>query len=93
LADPLTGITAALEGWRAYKAGKARRIGFAMSAVTALALAEERAFDRGALDAELRAWGAAVGKLFPFMPRREVLAPVHELGADTEKWLGQPPLS
>lgn len=90
IADPLTGITAALEGWRAYQAGTATRIGFAMSAIAARALEEERAFDRAAIDAELRAWGAAVGKLFPFQPRREVHAPVHDLGADTEKWLGPP---
>ena len=88
LADPLTGITTALEGWRAYAAGNAIRIGFAMSAITARALADERAFDPAALDGELRAWGEAVGKLFPKVPRREMLAPVHDLGADTEKWLG-----
>lgn len=91
LADPLTGITAALEGWRAYAPGKAVRLGFAMSAIAARALAEERAFDRAALDAELRAWGAAVGKLFPRVPYRGGLAPVRELGADTEKWFGKTP--
>lgn len=89
LADPLTGITAALEGWRAYVRGEAVRIGFSMSAITAKALAEERAFDRLALDAELRAWGAAVGKLFPKVPFRGGLAAVRDLGADTEKWLAQ----
>ena len=88
LADPLTGITAALEGWRAYAAGDALRIGFAMSAIAAKALAEERAFDAEALDAELRAWGAGVGRLFPKVPYRAGLAPVRDLGADTEKWLG-----
>jgi hypothetical protein len=89
LADPLTGITAALEGWRAYLGGEAVRIGLSMSAITAKALAEERAFDRPALDAELRDWGASVGKLFPKVPHRAGLAPVRDLGADTEKWLGQ----
>ncbi|MCB2047509.1 MAG: CoA transferase [Novosphingobium sp.] len=89
LADPLTGITAALEGWRAYKTGNAVRIGFSMSAIAARALSEERAYDGPALDAELRAWGAAVGKLFPLVPRRSGLASVHDLGADTDKWLGQ----
>jgi len=88
LADPLTGITAALEGWRAYASGEAARIGFSMSAIAAKALAEERAYDRDALDAELRAWGASVGKLFPKVPYRAGMAPVSELGADTEKWLG-----
>jgi hypothetical protein len=88
LADPLTGITAALEGWRAYREGKAVRLGFAMSAIAAKALDEERAFDHAALDAELRAWGAAVGKLFPKVRYRGGMAPVHDLGSDTEKWLG-----
>ncbi len=91
LADPLTGITAALEGWRAYASGDAVRIGFSMSAIAAKALAEERAFDRPALDAELRAWGASLGKLFPKVPRRSGLGPLRELGADTEKWLGTVP--
>lgn len=90
LADPLTGITAALEGWRSYLSGRAQRIGFAMSAITARALEEERAFDGKALDAELRAWGNSVGKLFPRVPRREITEPVHDLGADTEKWLRTP---
>jgi CoA-transferase family III len=87
LADPLTGITAALEGWRAYAAGDAVRLGFAMSAITARALAEERAFDRPTLDAELRAWGAAKGRLFPKVRYRAGMAQVRELGADTVIWL------
>jgi hypothetical protein len=90
LADPLTGVTAALEGWRAYLSGRAQRIGFAMSAITARALAEERGFDDAALEAELRAWGSSVGKLFPRVPRRGMIEPVHDLGADTEKWFGTP---
>jgi hypothetical protein len=89
LADPLTGITAALEGWRAYAIGGAARVGLSMSAIAAKALAEERAFDRRAIEAELRAWGSAVGQLFPKVPHRGGMAPVRDLGADTEKWLGQ----
>ncbi len=87
IADPLTGITAALEGWRAYGAGQARRIGLSMSAITAHALAEERAHDPVALEAELRGWSAAVGHPFPGVPRRAMQAPVRELGADTAAWL------
>lgn len=87
IADPLTGITAALAGWRAYKAGKARRIGLSMSAIAARALAEERAHDPAALAAELHGWGAAGGQPFPQVVRREMFAPVHELGADTQDWL------
>lgn len=87
LADPLTGITGALEGWRALQSGEAQRIGLAMSAIVAAALAEERARDPGALIAELRGWGAAQGQRFPKVRRRALLAPVRELGADTRHYL------
>lgn len=93
LADPLTGITAALECWRAYARGEAVRLGFSMSAIAAKALAEERAYDTDMLDSELRAWGSSVGKLFPKVPSRMGMAPVHSLGADTEKWFGRLNLS
>lgn len=87
IADPLTGIIAAREGWHAYRHGEACRIGFAMSAITARALAEERAHDPALLDAELRGWGAAIGRRFPHVPRRPLLAPVREFGADTARYL------
>ena len=86
IADPLTGITGALVGWRAWQSGQAQRIGLAMSAITACALSEERAHDAALLDAELRGWGAANGSLFPKVPRRALLAPVHDLGADTARY-------
>jgi crotonobetainyl-CoA:carnitine CoA-transferase CaiB-like acyl-CoA transferase len=86
IADPLTGITGAIVGWRAHVAGEACRIGLAMSAITAHALAEERAYDPAALAAELRGWAAAEGLPFPTVPRRKMFAPVHELGADTAAW-------
>lgn len=87
IADPLTGITAALEGYRAFAAGKATRIGFSMSAITARALREERTYDPSLLEAELRAWGQAVGAPFPAVPRRPLAAPVASLGADTAHYL------
>ncbi|MEO5587290.1 MAG: CoA transferase [Novosphingobium sp.] len=87
IADPLTGITGAIEAWRAYRAGDSCRIGLAMSAITARALAEECAHDPDAITAELRAWGAAIGRPFPAVPRREMLAPVRDFGADTAAWL------
>ncbi|MEZ5744122.1 MAG: CoA transferase [Sphingomonadaceae bacterium] len=87
LTDPLTGITAALEGWRAWRSGKAQRLGFSMSAIGAQALAEERAFDGALLEAELRAWGEAVGRPFPATPPRPLTAPVHAFGADTAEYL------
>ncbi|MGN6357826.1 MAG: CoA transferase [Novosphingobium sp.] len=87
IADPLTGITGALAGWRAYRSGEARRIGLSMSAIVARALAEERADDPALLTEELRLWGAANGKPFPKVRRREMFAPVHDFGADTPAWL------
>lgn len=87
IADPLTGITGAIEGWRAYRSGEARRIGLSMSAITARALAEEQAHDPEVLTAELRAWGAAKGAAFPKVRRREMFEPVHDFGADTQDWL------
>ncbi len=85
IADPLTGITAALEGWRSYRRGEARRIGLSMSAITARALVEEQAHDAAALKAELRGWGAALGKPFPHVPPRPLLAEVRSFGADTAR--------
>jgi hypothetical protein len=87
IADPLTGIAGAIEAWRAYRSGKACRIGLAMSAITARALREEREHDSAALEAELCAWGAAVGSAFPKVPRRELSAPVRPLGADTARYV------
>ncbi|MCB2076324.1 MAG: CoA transferase [Novosphingobium sp.] len=87
IADPLTGITGALEGWQAYRGGEAVRIALAMSAIAAVALREERERDPLALDRELQAWGAATGRLFPKVKRRAMLAPVHEFGADTAAYL------
>ena len=86
LADPLTGVTAAIEGWRACLRGEALRLGFSMSAITAKALAEERAHDAAALDAELRGWAGAVGKTFPQLARRPMLAEVRPVGADTARY-------
>jgi len=85
ITDPLTGMTAALAGWRALESSKAQRIGLAMSAIGAQALDEERAHDRAQIEAELLAWSAARGEMFPRVPRREMLADLHDLGADTSR--------
>jgi hypothetical protein len=87
IADPLTGIAGALAAWRAYESGEACRIGLSMSAITAQALTGERAHDPAALTAELKAWGKAVGRPFPKVRRREMLAPVYQFGADTAQYL------
>jgi hypothetical protein len=87
LPDPLTGITAALEGWRAYRRGEAVRLGFAMAGIAARALAEEQAHDPALLAAELRGWAEAEGALFPALPARAMLAEARPLGADTAAWI------
>ncbi len=87
LPDPLTGIMAALAGWRAYMRGEACRIGLSMTAITAMALREEGEFDRRALTQELKGWAAANGQPFPKVARRPMLAELHELGADTLQWI------
>jgi hypothetical protein len=65
IADPLTGIFAAREGWRRWREGHGGRIAIAMSGVAATALAEARADDADALDASLRAWASDEGRPFP----------------------------
>lgn len=87
ITDPLTGIIAAVEGWRAYRSGKAQRIGFAMSAIGARALSDEREHDHAALDAELRGWGAARGQRFAPVTRRPIYEAVRGFGADTARYL------
>lgn len=88
IADPLTGIIGAREVLAAYGDGFARRIGLSMSAVVAMALAEERAYDRQRIDAELRAWGTAVGSPFPHVEPRSLTAAVRTVGADNARYLG-----
>ncbi len=87
LPDPLTGIVGAVEGWRAYLSGEAQRIGFAMSAIAARALAEERAHDPALLPAELLAWSGAVGLPFARLPPRPLQAETRAFGADTARIL------
>lgn len=87
LTDPLTGITAARMGWQAWQRGEACRIVLSMSAIGAQALAEERAFERASIDAELKAWSDGRGLPFPAVTRRKLVDPVREIGVDTQAWL------
>lgn len=89
IADPLTGIVAAREGLAAYRSGLAQRIGLSMSAIAAMALAEERSHDRSAIDAELQAWSYAIGAPFPHVPPRPITGEVRAIGADTASYLGE----
>ena len=72
IADPLTGIAAALVAWDAWMSRRGGRFGLAMSRVVARCLAEARAADPVALESTLRAWGNAVGKPFPTVNRRQI---------------------
>jgi hypothetical protein len=87
IADPLTGITAALEGWRALRSGRACRLGFAMSAIVADAIAGELAQDAPAFRDDLQAWGDASGSPFPKVARRPLVGAVRQIGADNAHYL------
>lgn len=89
IADPLTGIVAAREGFRAFRSGEAQRIGLSMSAIVAMALTEERAYDPALNGTELNLWGTSVGQRFPEVPLRPLTAPVSAIGADTARYLGE----
>lgn len=87
LADPLTGIEAALAGWQAWRAGAGCRIGLAMSSVVAQAWQAEARNDPARWEAGLRAWAAVEGAPFPTVSRRTATAPVAALGGDTARLL------
>lgn len=87
IADPLTGILAAREAWRHWRVGTGSRIGFSMSSIVSLAVAEEQASDPARLGSELAAWTNAAGTRFPDCALRVPEAALRPLGADTAQWL------
>jgi crotonobetainyl-CoA:carnitine CoA-transferase CaiB-like acyl-CoA transferase len=86
IADPLTGMSAALVAWEAWAARKGGRFGLAMSDVVARCLATMREQDPAALESSLKAWSAAVGEPFPTVDRRPI-GTVSARGADTQACL------
>jgi len=70
IADPLTGMLAALVAWEAWRSRQGGRFGLAMSRVIARNLCLARDQDPSALELSLTAWSAAVGKPFPTVNRR-----------------------
>jgi hypothetical protein len=72
IADPLTGILAALTAWDAWISRRGGRFGLAMSHVVAYCLARARDVDSAALDNSLREWDAAAGRPFPEVQRRSI---------------------
>jgi CoA-transferase family III len=71
IADPLTGIFAALTAWNAWVSHEGGRFGIAMSHVVANALSESL-HDRSAVEKSLRNWRASVGQPFPEVQRRPI---------------------
>lgn len=91
IADPLTGIIAAREAWRHWRAGKSCRIGLSMSSIVANALAEEQGRDPALLAHELAEWATAAGTCFPACAMRSPDGILRPLGADTTQWLDDTP--
>jgi hypothetical protein len=72
IADPLTGIFAAVAAWEAWVARRGGRVGLAMSQVVASCLQEARERSSAELDSSLKAWSASVGQPFPAVRRRPI---------------------
>ena len=79
IADPLTGITAALAAWAAWLAGGGQLISIALAEVIAHALATT---DPGGETADWAALAAA--DTAPLYPLRDAASPAAALGADTD---------
>jgi hypothetical protein len=70
IADPLTGIYAALAAWETWTSRRGARLGLALADVIAQCVATARQEDPAAWQSCLSAWGRAVGKPFPTVTRR-----------------------
>jgi CoA-transferase family III len=88
IADPLTGMSAALAAWEFWASRRGGRLGLAMSRVVASCLATARDLDPSALELSLRDWSAASGKPFPTVARRPAGA-LPALGQDTASYLAK----
>ena len=72
IADPLTGLFAALTAWQAWKSGRGARLSVAMSRVVAHCLRRSCDQDPQLLVHDLRYWAANVGRQFPAVARRGI---------------------
>lgn len=88
VADPLTGIMAALAAYETYRQGRGGRYFLSMSGIVALALREETERNPEALAAQFANWAAAKGKPFAPTPERGA-ASVAPLGQDTHAVLAE----
>lgn len=84
IADPLTGIFAAIAAWEAWVSRRGGRIGLAMSHVVASCLQEARQRSAMELTSSLTAWIASVGQPFPAVRRRPI-GFLPGFGADTRR--------
>lgn len=94
IADPLTGIRAALAAWQSWQSGRGRLITLALADVAAASLAEERSdLGREGLHRAFADWWAAVRglRLDPGTDVRVVTEAVHALGEDTHSVLAELP--
>jgi len=87
IADPLTGIRAALAAWRSWLDGRSRLISLALTGVAGWCLVEEqRRLGNPAVVRQFGAWwlDAQNGRALAGIVRRPVEQPVAQLGEDTE---------
>jgi crotonobetainyl-CoA:carnitine CoA-transferase CaiB-like acyl-CoA transferase len=91
IADPLSGIEAALLAWDLWASGRGGRFGVALSRTAARCMEEARAQDPVAFCAQLAGWDAAVGRPFPAVPRRSSV-PAAAFGEHTRARLARLPL-
>jgi hypothetical protein len=88
IADPLTGMLAALAAWNGWTSQRGGRFGLAMSQVAAHCLSTARAADPELLESSLRAWSAAAGQPFPTVRSRPIGA-LAAFGENTRSCLAQ----
>lgn len=85
IADPLTGLHAALAAWAMWRSGEARLVSLSLSGTVAHSISAGLA-----QDAVLRAWQRmADADGAPLYPPRPVIARARPLGADTASVLGE----
>lgn len=87
IADPLTGLNAALTGWNAWRGGEGGRYDVSLRASAQATLETARAENLKRLNASLRAWANARGAPFPDVPCRPISAPVAATGEDNARFL------
>lgn len=87
VADPLTGLHAALAASEAWAARRGGLYGLSLRGVAAWCLSSARTADPDALETSLSRWARAKGGLFPAIVPRPVDARVAWRGADTRRVL------